>query len=245
MRHLTSRSGKVGRMTSSPDADNVGEYLISSRSFREYEAMFMLTKGDLHGPVLDCPGGASSFTAEASALGALVTAVDPVYAMPASSLQELVVGEPERGSAHTAAGLDRYLWDFYGDIEGHRGMRKRSATLFARDIEENPERYVPASLPVLPFEDHQFDLVLSSHFLFTYADRLDQEFHFGALVELHRICRREVRVFPLLDQAGRSLGAKTLALIAQLVHQGIAATICDVPYEFQRGGNQMLVLSSN
>jgi hypothetical protein len=143
-----------------PDADSVGEYLISSRSFREYEAMFMLTKGDLHGRVLDCPGGASSFTAEASVLGAIVSAVDPVYAMSASSLRELVMGEPDRGSAHTAAGFDRYLWEFYGDIEGHRGMRRRSAALFARDIEENPERYVPASLPVLPFEDHQFDLVL-------------------------------------------------------------------------------------
>jgi hypothetical protein len=232
-------------MTSPLDADNVGEYLISSRSFREYEAMFMLTKGDLQGRVLDCPGGGSSFTAEASALGALVTAVDPVYAMSASSLRELVMGEPDRGSAHTAAGFDRYLWEFYGDIEGHREIRKRSAGLFARDLEVNPERYVPASLPVLPFEDRRFDLVLSSHFLFTYADRLDQDFHFGALIELHRICRREVRVFPLVDQAGRPLGAMTRALLAQLVHQGIRATICDVPYEFQRGGNQMLVLSAD
>ena len=232
-------------MTSPPDADNVGEYLISSRSFREYEAMFMLTKGDLQGRVLDCPGGGSSFTAEASALGALVTAADPVYAMSASSLQELVMEEPDRGSAHTAAGFDRYLWEFYGDIEGHREMRRTSAGLFARDLEVNPERYVTASLPVLPFEDRRFDLVLSSHFLFTYADRLDQDFHFGALIELHRVCRREVRVFPLVDQAGRSLGAMTLALLARLVHQGIRATVCDVPYEFQRGGNQMLVLSAN
>ena len=132
-------------MTSHPDADNVGDYLISSRSFDEYQAMFMLTKRDLCGRILDCPGGGSSFAVQASDLGARVTAVDPVYAIATSALQELVMEEPDRGSAHTVAGIDRYLWDFYGDIEGHRGMRKRSAALFAHDVEEHPERYLPAS----------------------------------------------------------------------------------------------------
>jgi hypothetical protein len=204
--------------------------------------MFTLTDSDFQGRLLDCPGGASSFTAQASDRGALVTALDPVYAMPTSELRELVMGEPDRGSAHTVAGVDRYRWDFYGDIEGHREMRKKSAALFSRDIEVHPERYVPASLPDLPFEDHQFDLVLSSHFLFTYADRLDQDFHYRALVELHRICRGEVRVFPLLDQAGGSLSAMIRTLIARLDGHGIRPKICDVSYEFQRGGNQMLVL---
>jgi hypothetical protein len=231
-------------MTSCPDADDVGEYLISSRSFEEYESMFTLTERDLHGSLLDCPGGASSFTAHVSALGAAATAVDPVYAMPAAALRELVEGEPDRGSAHTAAGRDRYRWDFYGDL-GHREMRKRSATSFSRDVREHPERYVAGSLPHLPFSDGQFDLVLSSHFLFTYADRLDQDFHYGALLELHRVCRGEVRVFPLLDQAGRSLGAMTDALVAQLARRGIQAGISEVAYEFQRGANQMLVVSAH
>jgi hypothetical protein len=132
-------------VTSHPDADNVGDYLISSRSFDEYQAMFTLTKRDLCGRILDCPGGGSSFAVQASDLGARVTAVDPVYAIATSALQELVMEEPDRGSAHTVAGIDRYLWDFYGDIEGHRGMRKRSAALFAHDVEEHPERYLPAS----------------------------------------------------------------------------------------------------
>ena len=115
--------------------------------------MFCLTNRDLHGSVLDCPGGGSSFTVEASDLGTRVTAVDPVYAMSTSMLQELVMAQPDRGSAHTAAGFERYMWDFYGDIEGHREMRKRSASLFARDIEVHTERYIPASLPILPFEE--------------------------------------------------------------------------------------------
>jgi hypothetical protein len=205
--------------------------------------MFCLTKTHLGGSVLDCPGGASSFTVEATDLGPRVTAVDPIYAMSTSELKWRVMAEPDRGSAHTAAGIDRYLWDFYGDIEGHREMRKRAASLFTRDIEEHTERYVPASLPILPFEDRQFDLVLSSHFLFTYADRLDQDFHHEALVEMHRVCKREVRVFPLLDQGGHSLDAMIETLLGLLLRQGIDARIRQVPYEFQRGGNQMLVLS--
>jgi Methyltransferase domain len=231
-------------VTPAPDPDDVGEYLISSRSFAEYEAMFVLTESDLRGRVLDCPGGASSFTAQARTLGAGVTAVDPVYAMPLPALREMVKGESDRGSAHTAAGIDRYRWDFYGDIDGHREMRERSAAIFSRDLEEHPEQYVAASLPDLPFEDRQFDLVLSSHFLFTYADRLGEDFHHAALIELHRICRHEVRVFPLLDQAGRALPHMTRAVLGRLARGGIEARIVQVPYEFQRGGNEMLVMSA-
>jgi Methyltransferase domain len=232
-------------MIAAPDPDNVGDYLISSRSFAEYEAMFMLRESDLGGRLLDCPGGASSFTADASVLGAVVTAVDPVYATPIPVLQELVQEESDRGSAHTAAGMDRYQWEFYGDLEGHREMRKQSAAVFARDIEEHPERYLAASLPELPFEDGQFDLVLSSHFLFTYADRLDQDFHHAALIELHRVSRREVRVFPLLDQAGHPLDDLIGAVLGRLSGQGIEARVLEVPYEFQRGGNEMLVMSAH
>ena len=229
-------------MTAAVDADNVGDYLISARSFGEYEAMFGLGGDDLRGRLLDCPGGASSFTAHASALGALVTAVDPVYAMPIPVLQGLVKKESDRGSAHTAAGVDRYRWDFYGDLEGHRQMRARSAAIFSHDIDEHPERYLAASLPDLPFGDRQFDVVVSSHFLFTYADRLDADFHVAALIELLRVCSREVRVFPLLDQAGRRPGAMIGAVLSRLTRQGIEVKVQEVAYEFQRGGNEMLVM---
>jgi hypothetical protein len=74
---------------------------------------------------------------------------------------------------------------------------------------------------------------------------LDQDFHYRALIELHRICRGEVRVFPLLDQAGCSLGAMTHAPLSLLVRQGISATLCNTSYELQRGGDQMLVLSAS
>ena len=231
-----------GVTEASPDPDDVGPYLISARSFAEYRAMFALAEADLRGAILDCPGGGASFTAQAATLGVRAVAVDPVYVTPAAELARIVIAETDRGSAHTAAGADRYVWDFFGDIEGHRGTRRESATVFARDLLGHPHRYVPAALPALPFADRSFDLVLCSHFLFTYADRLDLEFHRRSLRELHRVARRAVRVFPLLDQAGRPLESLITQLRADLQSAGIATAIHPVPYEFQRDGNQMLVL---
>ena len=108
-------------------------------------------------------------------------------------------------------------------------MRTQSAAIFSRDIDEHPERYLAASLPDLPFGDRQFDVVVSSHFLFTYADRLDEEFHVAALIELHRVCSREVPVFPLLDQAGRRPSAMIEAVLSRLTRQGIEVRVQGVP----------------
>ena len=220
-----------------PDPDNVGEYLISARSYEEYRAMFALTDTELAGAILDCPGGGSSFTAR---VDGHAIAADPVYALQRQSVAEHVIAETDRGSAHTAAGADRYVWDFYGDLAGHARIRRESAEIFARDLIANPHRYVPASLPKLPFADGHFDLVLSSHFLFTYADRLDAEFHKDAIRELYRVSRGEVRIFPLLEQGGRPVPALLDELRTGL---GIPYSIRRVDYEFQRGGNEMLVLS--
>jgi hypothetical protein len=223
------------------DPDNVGEYLISARSYEEYRAMFALTDADLAGTVLDCPGGGSGFTARARAAGVAALAADPVYARRPELAGQLAVAETERGSAHTAAGADRDVWDFYGDLAGHAAIRRASAELFAADIAACPSRYVPAALPALPFADERFDLVLSSHFLFTYADRLDAEFHVAALRELYRVARGEVRIFPLLEQGGRPVPDLVGAVLSALARPCCLRT---VEYEFQRGGNQMLVLGA-
>ncbi|MGK8523666.1 hypothetical protein ACRS6B_19915 [Nocardia asteroides] len=50
------------------DPVGAGRYLLTGRSLSEYRAMFALTGDDLRGDVLDCPGGAAAFAAEAAAL---------------------------------------------------------------------------------------------------------------------------------------------------------------------------------
>jgi hypothetical protein len=220
---------------------DIGPYLVSARSAAEYRAMFALTDDDLRGRVLDCPGGGASFTAAARAGGTEAFAVDPVYATPPPELVARLEGELARGSAWATAHADRYVWGFHGDPAGHARLRAESAAAFARHLAEHPGHHVAAALPDLPFADGAFDLVLSSHLLFTYADRLDAGFHVAALRELARV-GAEVRVYPLVDQAGRALPDLLAAVVAELGDAGVRAEVEDVPYEFQRGARSMLRL---
>lgn len=99
-------------------------------------------------------------------------------------------------------------------------------------------RYVDGELPRLPFADGEFDLAVCSHLLFLYSEQLSDEFHAASIRELCRVAG-EVRVFPLLE-----LGAKPsrhLQVVAACLNaEGYAVTVGPVPYEFQRGGNQMM-----
>ncbi|WP_063048648.1 hypothetical protein [Nocardia arthritidis] len=226
------------------DSIEAGGYLLTGRSLSEYRAMFALTDDDLRGDILDCPGGAASFAAEAAQLGARVVAVDPVYRMPAAELTALAATELEHGAAHTAADAHRYVWDFYGDLDGHRDMRRAAAARFAEDLHHNPRRYRFGILPALDFPDRAFDLVLSSHLLFTYADRLDFDFHLAALRELARLSRGSVRVFPLVDHAGGPLDDLLDRLRKTLHDTGIRTDIAEVDFEFQRGARSMLRLTA-
>jgi hypothetical protein len=54
----------------------------------------------------------------------------------------------------------------------------------------------------------------------------------------------EVRVYPLVDQAGRPLPDLVAAVVAELDGAGVHAQVRDVPYEFQRGARSMLRLRS-
>src|SRR5580658_3867910 len=78
---------------------DIGDYLLSSRSFEEYRVMFSISDEDLRLRVLDCPGGGSSFTATVNATGGDATAVDPIYKRPPDELAEMVTAEVARGSA--------------------------------------------------------------------------------------------------------------------------------------------------
>jgi hypothetical protein len=84
--------------------------------------------------------------------------------------------------------------------------------------------------------------VLSSHLLFTYADRLDEKFHRAALLEMARVCRGQVRVYPLVDQAGRPLPELVESLVETCAAEGLPAAVRSTDFEFQRGARTMLQL---
>lgn len=161
--------------------------------------MFALTEEDLRRRILDCPGGASSFTTEVTAAGGDITACDPIYATATPAELALVaLTEVERGNAYVRAHPGGFVWTFFADPAAHRTTRRAAAGIFAAHQATGSNHYVPAALPELPFEDRRFDLVLSSHLLFSYSDRLDLDFHHRAIAELVRVARSEVRLYPLL-----------------------------------------------
>jgi hypothetical protein len=99
-------------------------------------------------------------------------------------------------------------------------------------------RYVDAELPSLPFHDGQFDLAVCSHLLFLYSSQLGETFHHAAVLELCRVAR-DVRVFPLLALGGApSPFVDGTADVLRTA--GYDVSIERVPYEFQRGGNEMM-----
>jgi SAM-dependent methyltransferase len=92
----------------------------------------------------------------------------------------------------------------------------------------------------LPFADGAFDLAVCSHLLFLYSDQLSREFHIAAVKEMRRVAK-EVRIFPLL-KLGNERSPHVEAVVDALRESGLSATVKRVPYEFQKGGNEMLVI---
>ncbi|MFJ7906942.1 class I SAM-dependent methyltransferase [Kitasatospora sp. NPDC096204] len=218
--------------------------LVSARSFAEYRAMFALTEHDLEQRILDCPAGAASFVAEAGRRGIDAVAVDRQYAEHRAELGLLVERETAFKRELLAKETAGYVWSWYADADDMIRQWTANARAFGADIVARPERYVAGSLPALPFADDSFDLALCSHLLFSYGNRLGGEFQREGLLELARVARREVRVFPLVvyDTGARYEGLG--ALREELAELGVPSRVERVAYEFQPGADEMLVLST-
>ena len=104
-------------------------------------------------------------------------------------------------------------------------------------------RYIEGGLPVLPFQDKEYDLALCSHFLFLYSEQLSEDFHhIDSIKELCRVSE-EIRIFPLLELGSRK-SRHLDQVLNTLEQQGYSVDILPVKYEFQRGGNEMLRVKS-
>jgi hypothetical protein len=211
------------------------------RSYDEYVRMFALSDADLAGRILGCGDGPAGFNAEATRRGTRVVSCDPVYQFDADQIRRRIdetapeVLEQARKNAH------EFVWDAaIPDVDTLKQVRMSAMAAFLNDFDAGlaEGRYVNAGLPSLPCADGAFDLALCSHFLFLYSQQHDAVFHVQSMRELCRVAR-EVRVFPLL-----ALGAQPSphlpAVTAALEADGVTVRVERVPYEFQRGGNQML-----
>jgi len=92
----------------------------------------------------------------------------------------------------------------------------------------------------LPFRNREFSLALCSHLLFLYSEQLSGEFHVASIKELCRVAS-ESRIFPLLELGARQ--SRHLAQVMEKLEQDhYHVAIRKVAYEFQKGGNEMLVV---
>ena len=210
------------------------------RARREYELMFALTPGDLACGVLDCGGGPASFAAEANASGQHVVAVDPIYAFSGDEIRARFDSTAGPMLAQVRATPDDWTWSFHRDPDDLLANRRAALEVFLADYDAGLRagRYVIGELPSLPFRSGSFGLALCSHLLFLYSALLTADFHIRALRELCRVAG-EVRVFPLLTLQ-RQPSPHLPAVRAALATDGWQTDIQVVPYELQRGGNQML-----
>ena len=210
------------------------------RNFDEYSRMFDLNAAELCLRILGCGDGPASFNVECNQRGGNVISVDPLYRFSLETIQKRIAETCEEVLSQTRAHAEKYIWDAISSPDELGRIRMEAMRRFLDSYEAGKldDKYIPGELPFLPFPDQSFDLALSSHFLFLYTDNLTFDFHVASIREMLRVAR-EVRVFPLLDVNAN----ESRHLHGVLKHfQEYVTEIRKVNYEFQRGGNQMLVL---
>lgn len=204
--------------------------------------MFDLTEAELGLRILGCGDGPAAFNSVLSQRGGHIVSVDPVYAFDEGQIRVRIAETYETVMAQTRQNHSNFIWGVIPSVEQLGSLRMAAMETFLADFElgKLEGRYIDGELPSLPFASGQFDIALSSHFLFLYSAHLSAEFHLQAVQEMLRVSR-EVRVFPLLTLDG-SLSSHLSFVSEHLSCQGFNVQIKNVPYEFQRGGNQMLVI---
>ncbi len=214
------------------------------RSYQEYLAMFALSDADLQLRILGCGDGPASFNAEHTQRGGNIISIDPIYQFDTAQINNRIAETYEIVLEQLRQNQQDYLWDTIPSVEKLGEIRMTAMQLFLQDYEtgKNSGRYLAGELPELPFANVQFDLALSSHFLFLYSEHLSAEFHLQALQEMLRVAN-EVRVFPLVTLTGKTSPYLEFILKA-LKNQGFSTQIQQVTYQFQRGANEMLIIKA-
>jgi hypothetical protein len=214
------------------------------RNFQEYRQMFSLTEADLGRKILGCSDGPASFNAEMQAQGYRVISADPFYQCSLAEIQERIDATYEIVIEQTRKNQEKFIWERIKSPDELGQIRMAAMRNFVADYEQGKQegRYITAELPTLPFGDKSFDLALCSHFLFLYSDNFSLSFHEESILTLCRVAQ-EVRIFPILNY-NAEVSPHLAPMLEKLALLGYQATVENVDYEFQRGGNQMLRITT-
>ena len=214
------------------------------RTFDEYRAMFALSDVDLAKRILGCGDGPAAFNAVATEKGYQVASADPLYQFSAEEIEARIQQTALTVAEQLRRNAGEFVWTHFRSVDDLIAARMSAMSRFLADYSQGTAdgRYVVACLPELPFADKAFDLALCSHFLFLYSEQYDTTFHVQSIIELSRTAS-EVRVFPLLELGARP-SRHLPAVMDALASAGLDVALVPVPYEFQKGGNQMLRVSA-
>ena len=209
------------------------------RSFKEYRRMFALSDTDLQRRILGCADGPASFNAESTRRGTAVISIDPLYRLDSRTIRDRIAATYDQMLEQAKGNSQQFVWDTIQSVEelGRIRMQAMQALLDDYDLGRRQRRYIDAELPSTALPDKSFGLAVCSHFLFLYTERLSEAFHQSAILELCRVAC-EVRIFPLLALEGRT--SPYVAGIVDDLSESYEVSLETVPYEFQRGGNQMM-----
>ena len=142
--------------------------------------MFMLTDDELKkSKILGCGDGPASFNAEVTALGGSVVSIDPTYQFSTEQIAGRIDEVALEVMAEVRKKQEDFVWKNIANPDALYEMRMSAMQSFLADFKSGKEegRYRYEMLPSLSFNNAQFDLTLSSHFLFRYSENLDEQFH--------------------------------------------------------------------
>ena len=215
------------------------------RSLDEYQKMFALSDSELQTKrILGVADGPASFNAEATQLGANITSIDPIYQFSGEEIKSRFDAEVDNIINQVIASPDDWVWTYHKSPQELKANRIATIEKFLADYDAGKQtgRYQIATLPQLNFCDREYDLALCSHFLFLYSQQCDWLFHQQSIQEMLRVSQ-EVRIFPLLTLALETCPYLDF-IVSEYTAKGYFVSIEQVPYELQKGGNQMLVIKN-
>ena len=215
------------------------------RNLEEYQKMFFLSdEGCRIKKILGCGDGPASFNAEVTKMDGNIVSVDPIYQFSKKQIQQRIDETSSLIAQELKNNQDNFVWKNINNVDELIDTRLQAMQIFLNDYEKGlkEDRYQYQQLPKLDFENDSFDIVLSSHLLFLYSDHLDFHFHKDSILEMCRVSKDIVKIFPLIDLQNKR--SKHLEPIIKLLdEQGYKVNIISTDYEFQKGGNETLEIS--
>jgi hypothetical protein len=214
------------------------------RTLKEYQQMFALSDNDLSKRIISFGDGPASFNAEMHRVGKQVISIDPLYRFSVDDIKKRIDETCLEVIGQMRANASNFIWKGIRNVEELQQIRMAAMSEFLLDFEQDREhkRYIDHALPDRTlFDDNTFELGLSSHFLLLY-DNLGLNFHLEAITEIMRVCH-ELRIFPILNLDAKKpiFFDELLAILSRI----FITDIQKVPYEFQKGGDEMLIIKSN